>query len=504
MLKCFCFRSFVIIAASTVWLSVGSCSRKPSGVIISGGTANSFYSRLADQVGTSARETVNVEVQTLSSQGSRQNLERLLAHQADFALTQLDVVTESMRQGKVQAVAILADEPIHVIVQKDAKLRSLNDLEGKRVSMGTEGSGIRFTSEFLMKAVNLNVREEGSSFDDAFRKLNARQLDALIYVGSTGASDKLRNNLVSNPALQIIPIPPEAVNYVVARSPDAYQSATIQVGTYSARPAIPLENVSTLATSTVLVTRPDVDEEKVGLLTWAILYNSRKFSQFYPDLQKGEAPSLLQRSLFYMHPGAQSVYAQNADPRQAWLRYLESNNDLQAGLLILLGSSGIGLFLQFWRRDRSKKLVAATTKRINELQQLLPHNAQQALSGIEELGQEHRLMFVEGSITSEVYEQVRQKTQSFTDQCREILTQQRKKFVLDTLLLLDDWQETLQVDPQTALDKLTQIKQQYREMLLTDQVEIDAYMQLVELTLMSVMTLAPRPDSLRSDSISPN
>jgi hypothetical protein len=136
--------------------------------------------------------------------------------------------------------------------------------------------------------------------------------------------------------------------------------------------------------------------------------------------------------------------------------------------------------------------VTATTKRLSELQKLLPQQAQQALEGIEELSQEHRLMFVEGAITGDVYEQARQKTQTFADQCRNILEQQRKKFVLDTLLLLDDWQASLQLDPQTALEKLSQIKQQYREMLLTDQVDIDAYIQLMELTLISVMTLAPR------------
>jgi uncharacterized protein len=504
MLNCIWVRSAVLIAASTLCLSIGSCSRKPDQTAISSGTPNSFYSRLAEQIGTSARETSNIETQNLESQGSSQNLQRLLERKADFALVQLDVATEAMRQGKVQAVAILADEPIHLIVQKDTKLRSLNDLESKRVSMGAAGSGIRFTSEFLMKSANLNIREDSSGFDDSFRKLIARQVDALIYVGSTGASEKLRRNLVTNPSLQLIPIQSETINYVVARSPDAYQSATIQAGTYSARPPIPAENISTLATATVLVTRPDIPEEKVGLVTWSILDNSRKFSHFYPELQKGEASALLQRGLFYLHPAAKNVYALNADPRQAWLRYLESNNDLQAGLLILFGSSGIGLFLQFWKRDRSKKLVAATTKRIGELKQLLPQNPQQALAGIEELGQEHRLMFVEGAIASEVYEQVRQKTQSFAEQCREILNQQRKKFVLDTLLLLDDWQASLQVDPQTALDKLTQIKQQYREMLLTDQVEIDAYMQLVELTLISVMTLAPRTEFFKSDPISSN
>ena len=481
------------LVCTIVLIGVSSCSRQSDRITISSGTTSGYYNRLAQQIGVSAQNTVGVDVQNLSSEGSGQNLQRLLDRQADFALVQLDVVTEVMRQGKVQAVAILANEPIHVIARSDSKARSLTDLAGKRVGMGSQGSGIRFTADHLMTAIGLKVRVDNSSFDQVFERLATRQVDAAIYVGSVGASEKLRQRLASNRALRLLPLPPEVINYLVIRDPGAYQAATIPTGTYAVRPAIPAQDIPTLSTATVLVTRPDVDEKAVGLLTWAILSTSRKFSPFYPDLQAGEPRSLLQKGLFYIHPAAQAVYDQG-DPRDAWIRYWENNSDLQAGLVILLGTSSIGLLLQKWRRDRSKKLITATSKRMSELKQLLPQDAQLAIDGIEELSQEHRLMFIEGSIPSEVYEEVRQKTQTFADQCRNLLEQRRKRFVLDTLLLLDDWQASLQLDPEAALQKLTEIKQQYREMLLADQIDIKAYIDLME--LISVMTLVPQTSAV--------
>ncbi len=474
------------------------CTRSPKPITLSSGTQNGYYNRLANQISIATQRTANLGVENRRSQGSIENLNRLLDRQVDFALVQLDVVSDAMSQGKVQAVAILANEPIHIIASKDAKVQSLTDLNSKRVGVGTQGSGIRYTSEYLTKAFNLKLREDSSTFDQTFRKLNARQLDAAIYVGTLGASELLRQQLTANPSLQLIPIEPELINYLTNRDPGAYQAMTIPQGIYSPRPTIPDRDIPTLATATVLVTRPDMNDQTVGLVTWSILYNSRRFSLFYPDLQTGEARSLLQKNLLYIHPGAQDVYAQNADPRNAWLRYLEANNDLQAGLVLLFGTSGIGLIIQRWRRDRCKKLLAATVTRTNELNQLLPNNAQQALAGIEDLSQEHRLMFIEGAITSEIYEQVQHKTQTFADQCRNILEQQRKQLVLNTLLVLDDWQASLQVDPQAALQKLTYLKQQYREMLIADQVEIQAYIELMELTLLSVMTLAGTASEHRS------
>lgn len=487
--------SFLALGITAGLFLFTGCSQSPKFITLSSGTSNGYYSRLAEQIRAVTKRTVNVNVQNSNSEGSIENLNRLLDRKVEFALVQLDVVSEAMQQGKVQAVAVLANEPIHIIASRDTKVRSFSDLQGKRVAIGAPGSGIRYTSDSIANSFNLNLQKDGSGFDEAFRKLSARQLDAMIYIGSIGANERIRQQLISRPSLQLVPIQATLTNYLINRDPGSYQALTVPEGIYSARPTIPDRDIPTLATSTVLVTRPDVDKRTVGLVTWSILYNSRQFSFFYPDLQTGEAKSLLQKNLLYIHPGAQGVYAQNADPREAWIRYLESNSDLQAGIFILLGTSGIGLIIRRWNRDRGKKLLTSTLTRINELNKLLPQNAQQALAGIEDLSQEHRLMFIDGSITSDVYEQVQHKTQTFSEQCRNTIKQQHKQLVLDTLLVLDDWQAALQIDPESALQKLTYLKQQYREMLINDQVEIQAYIELMELTLLSVMSLAHRNEA---------
>jgi len=147
---------------------------------------------------------------------------------------------------------------------------------------------------------------------------------------------------------------------------------------------------------------------------------------------------------------------------------------------------------RYWRKQQSQHLVNRTHQRIIEINELLTQSPQEALREIEELSQDNRLQFIAGKIPDDVYAQIQQTTQTFSDQCHSVLDQQRREEILNTLLLLDDWQETLQSDPEAALSKLSQIKQQYREMLLSNQVDIQAYMELMELTLISVMTLAPK------------
>lgn len=482
---------FLLLSGLAGGLLLSSCSSQSSSITITSGNTGSYYYSLAQQINNSTEETVKISVKNLPSQGSQENLERLLNNQVDFAIAQLDVANEAMRKGKVKAVVILANEYVHIITRKDSSLKTFADLQGKRVAIGSPGSGMSFTARRLLKADKLTVKEDNSDFDQAFKKLKSQQVDAVVYVGSLGASKNLRQQFVNNPDLKLLPLEPPLINSLTVFDPGSYQGAELPIGTYTSRPPVPDQKLPTLSTATVLVTRPKMNRQTVALLTWSILSTARNYSQFYPALQNEEPEILLRQGIFDIHPAAEEVF-QRGDPRMALMNYWQHNSDLQSGVFILGSTSILGILLRQWRRRRSQKMITTTANRINELKLLLPDHPQQALDGIEDLSQEHRLMFVEGTVTTEVYEQLRQKTQTFTDQCRRLLELQRKKFVMETLLLLDEWQATLQTNPEEALKKLSRIKQQYRDMLLSDQLDIEAYVELMQLTLISLITLVPK------------
>jgi TRAP transporter TAXI family solute receptor len=488
-------RSLAEIKRITTWFllifTLSSCNTQSDKIALSSGITGGYYDHLGQRIADISHDAIGLKVEHYPSQGSQQNLQRLLDREVDFAIVQLDVASDAMRKGRVHAVAILATEHIHIITNVNSSIRNFADLEGKRVAVGAVGSDIRHSAIKLLESTQVAIQEDNSELHDAFTKLKRRQIDAMIFVDSVGASNELQQEFATNPNLRLVPIQPSLINYLTVQEPGSYQPATIPAGTYNPRPALPSEAIPTLSTATVIVTHPEVSHQKVGLLTWAILDNARKFSHFYPELQTGDAQSLLQKGLFYIHAAAQEVFDEG-DPRSAWIRYFKENSDLQSGLVILIGTSGIGLLFRNWRSERSKKLISTTFDRINELKTILPQDANLAMRGIDELSQELRVMFIDGRVKPDVYQEVHQKIHMFAEQCRELLEQQRKSLVMDTLLLLDDWQATLQVNPTEALMKLSQLKNHYRQMLLTDQVDVEAYIELMELTLMSLMTLAPK------------
>ena len=517
MLSFQAFRYSVHVPLAVVTaLGLTSCTAASESLRLSTRSPTGIYYQLGQAIEASVESTVNLDVEVIQSKGSIENLEGILAGNIDFALVQLDVAQAAMKQGEVKAIAVLAQEHVHLISRQRSERTdtlkrptspqdteaetafstTLIDLEGSRIAIGAPGSGIRFTADQILEAARLDasagqIEVNESGFSDALSSLSAGEVDAAFYVGRLGASEGVRQAFIQDPSLTMLPLSPSLVNYLSTRNPGAYRIAAIPKGIYGVRPSIPESKLTTLTTPTVLITRPDKNARAVRLMTWSIVANARRYATFYPELQSGDPNVLLRQGLFHVHQNANQVY-EDGDPRRAWIRYWENNSDLQAGIFLLVATSSLGVLLRRWRKQRAKHLISQTSDRISEISNMLNDKPQEAFYAVEELDRDNRYQFIAGKVSDEIYRQVQQRTQSFRDQCSSIIETQRREQILETLLLLDEWQETLQTDPDLALKKLSQIRQQYRDMLLSNQVDIQAYMELVELTLISVMTLAPQ------------
>ncbi|MGF1478429.1 MAG: TAXI family TRAP transporter solute-binding subunit [Cyanophyceae cyanobacterium] len=480
-----------VIGVSGALLALSSCASRPA-ILIASGSQGSGYQRISEQVITSANRVGGMQLSDdFNSPGSRDNLERLLNGEVDFALLQLDVAREAMRERQVQAVVVLAQETLQIITRADAAVRSFADLEGKRVAIGATGSGIAFTSERLFAATDVAVRAERSGLEDAFTQLRAGQLDAVVYVGPLGTNEIVRKQLTLDTELELIGLESNVINYLTIQFPESYQSAVIPQGSYGAIPPQPRQNRATISTATALVTRPDVDQRIVSLLAWSILSTARRYAPFYPQLAQGDAETLLRMGLVYMHPGAVQAL-ENGDPRVAWLRYIQGNAPLQAALIMLTSTSAIGFLLRWWRKRRSADVIKTTRQSIAELRILSEESPQRALSNVEQLRQQHRLMLIDGALTTEVYERVERMTRVLADQCRTWQQQQRRESSQETLKLLDDWQIRLRHNPQDGLKQINQVEHQFRERLLANEVDIETYILIRQLTLLLIMSLVPQ------------
>jgi TRAP-type uncharacterized transport system substrate-binding protein len=138
----------------------------------------------------------------------------------DLAIVQLDAlrfVSDVLKQKKgldlfdsIKVILNLYPEEIHVLSNKN-DIQTFYQLEGKRLSVGTEGGGTAITAAMLLAVYDIKPTVSFDTFDNAMKKMAQGQLDAVMFVGGAPVPfiGKLSSEvhfvrLPANPALEQI------------------------------------------------------------------------------------------------------------------------------------------------------------------------------------------------------------------------------------------------------------------------------------------------------------
>jgi TRAP transporter TAXI family solute receptor len=231
---------------------------------IATGTPEGTYYQIAQDIKRIA-EKEDIPVEIIQTNGSFDNINLLGLEKVDLAILQLDVlkVTSDAMQAKagfnvlkeLKVILNLYFEEIHVITKNDG-IRSLSQLEGKKVAVGPERSGSALTAEVLLAAYDLRVEKFFDAPNDALQKLERGELDALIFVGGAPvpAFEKL------DPSFRFVRLPSNPL------LEQLYQRKKIDKGVYPWA-----GEVETFAVPSVIMTRDRRDSDYVALIQRLLL-----------------------------------------------------------------------------------------------------------------------------------------------------------------------------------------------------------------------------------------
>ncbi|HUO89356.1 MAG TPA: TAXI family TRAP transporter solute-binding subunit [Rhizomicrobium sp.] len=191
-----------------------------------------------------------------TSEGAVANVLAVNSGRAESGLAQGDVVAEAVaghgafrkagKQGALRVIADLFPEDVHLLVARSAKIASVADLRGKRVSLGAEASGTGVTAKAILAAYGISERRIKARHDpvdvDA-QLLQQGQIDAFFMVG--GRPVALVDDLVSRGVARIVPIDGKGRDKLI-RSVPTITADRIPAGTYRDTPAIPTVSVRAL------------------------------------------------------------------------------------------------------------------------------------------------------------------------------------------------------------------------------------------------------------------
>lgn len=178
--------------------------------------------------------------------------------------------------AKLQSLGRLFYEPIWVFTRADTPLRSLRDLNAKRIMLGTRDSGSRRIATQLLRANGINLVRDDPKLISEELSADARELlqgtaDAGILI--LPADDDKIQSLLHVPAIRLMDFSAEAEAYD-NRFP-ALTKLVMRTGSVEFQPLIPSADITLLATSVALVVKPELDASLASLLTQAMMNNPK-------------------------------------------------------------------------------------------------------------------------------------------------------------------------------------------------------------------------------------
>ena len=246
------------------------------------GTYYDFGDVLADEIS----KTTTTTVTPVSHGGSQANLEALQDGDAEIALVQADVgayaydgsrIFEDNRYKEFSTVANLYLEQVQ-IVTLDPEIKTVEDLEGKTVSVGAAGSGVYFNAADVLGAYDLDIKKDiqatNQSFEDSVEAMQKGDIDACFLTSGTPTEAVM--SLASVKPVYLIGLDEAHITKLVAASP-YYSESTISKDVYGT-PA----DVNTVSVSAVVMARDDVSDADVYNVLAGIFDNLDAVSAAHP------------------------------------------------------------------------------------------------------------------------------------------------------------------------------------------------------------------------------
>lgn len=294
-------RRTVLLAAAAV-LAAG-CSRPrasgPPRLVLAAGPPGAVYREIGGELAAQLREHMpGTEVVVLETRASRDNLRLLETGRAHLGLANIDsvVAADGGPVGGIRALGRLYDSFLHLLVPAGSPVRSLADLEGRRVSLGARGSGTEFTALRLSELTG--VVPDGVHLDQAAsaRALETGEIEVMFSL--TGLPTPAVGDLARRHPLRCVDLG-GAIDLMADVFPDSYFPATIPATTYTGVPPC-----RTISVPNLLLSREDLPEDVAYLVTGTTYTRAGLIAVRRPEAAQLNVRTGIATGVVPLHPGA--------------------------------------------------------------------------------------------------------------------------------------------------------------------------------------------------------
>ncbi len=276
---------------------------------IGSGSVSGVYYPTIQGICTLSEEKAGQACELHAGKGSLDNLAGVLDGRLDFAVMQSDVVyqnydSQDEKAKDLRTVMAIYPELLALIVAKDSGIKVLQDIKGKRISLGGEGSGTAVTAKRVLTEAGIalsSFKQAKLDADKAVAALGAKQLDGYFYM--VGHPTK-NIELAAKTGIDLIIIDGKPVYNMLDKYP-YYSKGAIPENIYQGVE----EETPSIGVKAVLVTSAKTSDAKVKSLLAVLLENFAAFKQYYPASNKADINDLVNDvSGAPLHKAAKAYY----------------------------------------------------------------------------------------------------------------------------------------------------------------------------------------------------
>ncbi len=283
-----------------------------------GGTAGTYYpvgGLIANVISGTNGGVPGLVATAVASNGSVANINAINGGSSESGFSQSDVAYWAHTgtglfegKGKVEdlrVIATLYPETVHLVARKDANIKSVADLKGKRVSLDEPGSGTLVDARIVLGAFGLTEKDVKAEYlkpGPAGDRLRDGALDAYFFVGGypTGAISEL----ATSSGISLVPITGPEVEKLLGQY-QFFSKDTVPANTYKDVP-----ETATISVNAQWLTSAKQPEDLVYNIVKA-LYSEKSRAALDAGHAKGKLITLQTATNglgIPLHPGAEKFY----------------------------------------------------------------------------------------------------------------------------------------------------------------------------------------------------
>lgn len=300
-------RSFsAFVTAAIVCLSAGCGQSDRTLAIATGGPAGLYYPFGGGMASLWSEVLPGVNAKAEVTGGSVTNVIQVARGESDLGIAMADVVTSAYAgTGRfpeplpLRVLFTAYPNIVHVLSLRSSGIESVNDLVGRRVAIGAQGSGTAVAATNMLNGLGLSLQDIAPrylSFGETTTGLKDGTLDAGFVVGGLGIAAV--TELAVTRDIQIISLTEAQLAALTDQYP-AYSGYTIPAGTYAGVD----EPRQALGIWSAVVVHEAMPEELAYALTCAVYQEHSRLLSISPVVKDMTLDNIHQLTAVPLHAG---------------------------------------------------------------------------------------------------------------------------------------------------------------------------------------------------------